>query len=74
MKNILRNFFILVITLLGVMNVFAIPNPPDPNGKKPPPPPGLPIDDNIFILLMVGILLGMYIVCKYHLKTKAPIS
>ncbi len=73
MKNILRNFFILVITLLGVMNVSAIPTPPTPGAKKPPPPPGLPIDDNIFILLMTGILLGIYIVYKYQLKTKAPI-
>jgi hypothetical protein len=73
MKNILKKFFVLVVTLLGVTNIFAAPSLPAPGAKRPPPPPGLPIDDNIVILLMAGILLGMYIVYKCK-KTKAPIS
>lgn len=73
MKNILKKFFVLVITLLGVTNVFAVPTPPAPGAKKPPPPPGLPIDTNIAILLIMGMLLGIYIVYKYQLKTKASV-
>lgn len=73
MKNILNKFLIIIVTLFSVMNVFAVPNPPAPNAKKPPPPPGLPIDDNISVLLIMGMLLGVYIMYKYQLKTKAPI-
>jgi hypothetical protein len=64
-----------MIYLFGIFNTFAAPHPPPPNGKKPPPPPGLPIDDNLFILLLVAILLGIYIIYKYHkLKTKTPFT
>ncbi|MDC0006515.1 hypothetical protein OAE03_00750 [Winogradskyella sp.] len=32
------------------------PPPPPP----PPPPPGLPIDNGILILALVGLIYGMY--------------
>ena len=73
MKNVINKFFVLIITLLSVVNVFAGPTPPAPAARRPPPPPGLPIDENIFVLVTTAILLGTYIFYKNHLKTKASI-
>jgi hypothetical protein len=73
MKTIAYRFFILIITLFGVIDAFAAPSPPMPGAKKPPPPPGLSIDDNLFVLLIMAILFGIFIICKCHIKTKAPI-
>jgi hypothetical protein len=78
MKTIVNRFFILIVTLLGVMGAFATPHPPSPGGKESdvvpvPPPPGLPIDDNILVLLILAIVFGIYIICKRPIKTKAPI-
>jgi hypothetical protein len=54
--------------------------PPAPTAKSsavnefgPPPPPGLPIDENIFILMIIAILFGIYIIYSFKLKTKTPI-
>ncbi|WP_290864484.1 hypothetical protein [Flavobacterium sp.] len=52
---------------------FAVPKPPPPVYRKPPSPPGLPIDENIFVLVIGAILLGIYIIYRHQLKTKAPI-
>jgi len=52
------------------------PAPPAPNPfgrKKPPPPPGLPIDENIFILIIIALLFGIYIIYSHRLKTKTPV-
>lgn len=73
MKTIAYRFFVLIITLFGVIDAFAAPSPPMPGAKKPPPPPGLPIDDNILVLFVIAMLFGIYIICRYQLKTKAPI-
>ena len=73
MKIIANKFFIIMIYLLGVSNAFAAPHPPPPTGKKPPPPPGLPIDENILVLLFVAVLFGMYIIYNHNIKIKTPI-
>ena len=73
MKIITNKLFIITICLFGIFNTFAAPHPPPPNGKKPPPPPGLPIDDNLFILLIIAVLFGIYIIYKHQLKAKTPI-
>lgn len=81
MKNILRKFLVFVFILCGCLSVFAKPNPPAPPMAKtaddpgPVVPPGLdlPVDDNIVFLLILGLLLGVYVTCKYHYKIKAPI-
>ena len=72
MKIIARRFFIITICLLGVYDAFAAPHPPPPTGKKPPPPPGLPIDENILIIVMIAVLFGIYIIYNYTIKTKTP--
>ncbi|HSN49200.1 MAG TPA: hypothetical protein VLR29_10610 [Flavobacterium sp.] len=73
MRTIANKFIFVIIHLLGGIIAFAAPKPPPPDYKKPPPPPGLPIDENISVLVIMAILLGFYIIYKYHLKTKAPI-
>ncbi|MCI4444241.1 MAG: hypothetical protein JHC39_12130 [Lentimicrobium sp.] len=55
------------------MHTIAAPHPPNPGGKKPPPPPGLPIDDGIYIVFILALLYGIYIVYNHQLKTKTPI-
>jgi hypothetical protein len=73
MKNIANKLLFVTICLFGVTIAFASPRPPAPGYKKPPSPPGLPIDENISILIILAILFGIYIIYKYQLKTKAPI-
>jgi hypothetical protein len=71
MRIIVNKFFVILIYLLGMSTAFAGPNPPPPNnGKKPPPPPGLPLDENILILLILAILFGIFILYNHKLKTK----
>lgn len=56
---------IVKIFVLGL--VFLLPNvamaqsPPPPTG---PPPPGFPIDANIFILIILGLVYGAYVAYK----------
>lgn len=66
-------FFIVIIYLLGVTITFAGPHPPSPGFKKPPSPPGLPIDENIFIVIILGLLYGLYSIFRHKIKTKTPI-
>lgn len=73
MKNITKKFFIIIIFLIGVLGAYAVPHPPNPGGKKPPPPPGLPIDDSIYLVFILALLYGIYIIYNHQLKTKTPI-
>ncbi|MFV5687588.1 hypothetical protein ACM55M_03055 [Flavobacterium sp. ZT3R25] len=70
MKVIKKKFFTIILFTLGIFNVLAA-GPPAP--APPPPPPGLPIDENIFILMIIAVLFGIYIICSFKLKTKTPI-
>ena len=50
-------------------NVITLAVQASSSDKGPPPPsqnrgPGLPIDDNIWILIIAGVLLGVYILYK----------
>jgi hypothetical protein len=76
MKIESNKFYFLAFSLFGIMNIFAADPPtPSPFGRRrlPPPPPGLPIDENIFILMIIAILFGIYIIYSFKLKTKTPI-
>jgi hypothetical protein len=73
MRIIVKFFFIIIISFLGVTHAIAAPHPPNPGGKKPPPPPGLPIDDGIYIVFILALLYGIYIIYNNKLKTKTPI-
>ena len=76
--NILPNkFYLFIAFLFGTF--FAIagsPGFPEPNPsgrRKPPPAPGLPIDENICILIIIALIFGMYVIYSHKLKTKTPI-
>ena len=59
--------------LYGVVDVFCkTDGPPPPPYKKPPPPPKLPVDENIYVLVIVAVLLGTYIIYNHMIKTKTP--
>ncbi|MFV8324545.1 hypothetical protein [Flavobacterium sp. ZS1P14] len=75
MKVIKRVFFTIILFLLGVFNALADGPPvPSPTGKKAlPPPPGLPINENIFVILIIAALFGIYIIYSFKLKAKTPI-
>ncbi len=47
----------------------ASENVPPPTNNPPPPGGQLPIDENIWILLVVGILFGIYILYKRNQAT-----
>lgn len=64
------------------MDVFAGKSsgtgPPAPTAKSHgvnnvTPPPGLPIDEHIFIVMILAVLFGIYIIYSYRLKAKTPI-
>lgn len=66
----------LLVFFFGVISVVAEtpPTPPmrSPGAVTPPPPPGFPIDENIYMLLIVALFLGIYIIYDNKLKTKTP--
>lgn len=72
MKNFKSTFFYIFIYLLGIAPVFAAPNPPSPGGKKAPTPPGLPIDNDVLLLITIAVLYGIYIIFKFRSKQKTP--
>ena len=69
----------------GVLDVFCKPEGPPlppPNdrgvavtfgGPAPVPPPGLPIDENIIVLILISLIFGIYIIYNHKLKTKTPV-
>jgi hypothetical protein len=75
MRIVSNRIFVLIVFLLGVLyDMAAAPKgPPSPTAKKKQPiPPGWPVDENIYILLIGALLLGIYIIYKHKLKTKTP--
>jgi hypothetical protein len=52
------------------MSAFAKPGPPAPTERNPPPPPALSIDENIFVIMIIATLFGIYIIYKHTLKAK----
>jgi hypothetical protein len=83
MKILLGKYFTLFIILIGICDIYAgkgaAAGPPAPDAKGtaaliiPPPPPGLAIDENFFVLFIIAILFGTYIIYRNNLKTKKPI-
>lgn len=55
----------LFIFMFNVFTAYADTMPPPPNPGAPPPPPGLPIDNLLWALGVIGLLIGMF-----YLKSK----
>ena len=77
MKIVPNKFYFFIAFLFGKFySIAGNGGPPVPNiagRKKPPPPPGLPINENIFILIIIALIFGIYIIYDHRLKTKTPI-
>jgi hypothetical protein len=76
MRVLSDKLFLFIGFLMGTFYTIAgtpaNSGPPSPTGK-PPGPPGLPIDDNTLMLLIVALLFGIYIIYKRTIKEKASI-
>ena len=72
MKITKKIILTVLMFLYGVLDMFCkTDDPPTPSNL--PPPPGLPIDENIYMLLIVALFLGIYIIYNNRLKTKTSI-
>lgn len=70
-KNILAFFFIHLIVCVCAIAQEKSPPPPQP--ESTPPPVGLLIDGNLRVLLLLGLILGLYFLVikkKKNLKTR----
>ncbi len=64
MKNLKLIYFSLLLLVSNLVVAQSV-NPPKP-GKGPPP--GLPIDTSLWILGVIAIGLGVYMIYKKNLK------
>lgn len=63
MKAQLKTILISSIFMLFSIVSYAQDNIDPPPPPAPPPGPGLPIDQNILWLLIVGLIYGAYSIC-----------
>ena len=75
MKIIVNKFLIIVLFLFGtLLKLQAGPPSPCPGGNPcPPSTPKVPIDDNLIVLLIIGLFFGIRAIYKHRLKTKASV-
>ena len=56
-------FILTLLTFIGAyVECIAAPGPPPP--QVPPVPPGFPIDGGLLVLMVVGIIYGVFTVYK----------
>lgn len=67
-----KNALCFILFFFSIFSVVAKESPPSPY-RTPPTPPLLPIDENIYIVMIVALLFGIYIIYNSKLKTKTPI-
>lgn len=68
-KNILALFLFHLIVCVSAIAQQKSPPPPQP--ESTPPPVGLPIDGNLWVLLLFGLIFGVYLlIFKTNLKTR----
>ena len=73
MKIVQKNALCFILFFFSIFNVIAKGNPPAPTYRKPPTPPPLPIDENIYIVMIIALLFGIYIIYNNRSKSKTPI-
>lgn len=67
LKNTPVKICLLAFTLLFNLAVFAAPDP-DPEGTEPSGDTVVPIDSNLYILLILGLVLAFYLFQKNKRK------
>lgn len=70
MKIVQKNALCFILLFFSII---AKGGPPSPTYRTPPTPPLLPIDENIYIVMIIALLFGIYIIYNNRLKTKTPI-
>jgi hypothetical protein len=68
MKIVQKNALCFILLFFSIIAKGGPPPPP-----APPPPPLLPINENIYIVMIIALLFGIYIIYNNRLKTKTPI-
>lgn len=63
MKVVPNKILVIIVGLLASNLIFAAPEPPQP--APPIPPPGLPIDGNLFVLVVVLLVYAFYKLLNY---------
>jgi hypothetical protein len=71
----MRIILVFAFLFLSSLGFAALPSPgfatPPPPPPTTPPPPGLPIDGGIFVMVVVGLIFGIY---KIYQHKKRVIS
>ena len=70
MKLFSKSFFLIIALIFISATCLAKEGPPPP--ATPATPPGLPVDDNIYILLFFALVLGFYKVYQFKHHKKTP--
>jgi len=67
--------FIINTPLLGMTALSGPGTGPPPPNRMPDPPPELsiPVDDNLYILIAMGLLYGIYVYYKRTVKVKKAV-
>lgn len=73
MKIVQKNALCFIFFFFSIFNVIAKESPPSPTYRKPVTPPLLPIDENIYIVMIIALLFGIYIIYNNRSKSKTPI-
>jgi hypothetical protein len=66
MKKVIRSLFVIALILIPAITNYVLADPPGPPGPGGSPtsqggvPVGAPIDNGIFILLILGVIYGAY--------------
>lgn len=79
--KMINKIVIVFLMLFGVINIISASAPPAPASTAkgastlagPQPTPDIPIDSNLWLLLVAALLLGLYVIYKHKLYTKASI-
>ncbi len=73
MKMVQKNALCFILFFFSIFSVIAKEGPPSPYRTPLPPPPILPINENMYIVMIIALLFGIYIIYNNRVKAKTPI-